>query len=134
MGFSKRIRQDVFAKYGGRCAYCGIEITEKSMQVDHIHPKIFKGSDDIENLNPACKECNNYKSAAGIELFRTFTKQMLIDKLHYLFKSKTKMQVAINFGSIELKKWDGKFYFEKVKTALPKREGLFYSSQTTKVD
>lgn len=33
---SKRIRELVYAKYNGHCAYCGSEITLKDMQVDHI--------------------------------------------------------------------------------------------------
>jgi hypothetical protein len=33
---------------------------------------------------------------------------------NYLFKSKTKMQIAINLGSVILNKWDGIFYFEKI--------------------
>ena len=39
---------------------------------------------------------------------------MLNEKLEYLFKSKTKMQVAMNMGSIKHTIWDGKFYFERV--------------------
>jgi len=38
---------------------------------------------------------------------------MLNEKREYLFKSKTKMQVAINMGSVKLIDWDGKFYFER---------------------
>jgi len=112
--FNQKSRFNIWQKYSGHCAYCGTEITIKSMQIDHIKPLIFHGLDNIENLNPACKDCNLYKSSCSIETFRIFTKQMLNEKLHYLFKSKTKMQVAINFGSIELKKWDGKFYFERL--------------------
>lgn len=111
-------RELIWIKYNKRCAYCGCEITIKQMQVDHIQPKICKGTDDEENLNPSCRECNNYKSHAGLELFRTYTKQMLNDKLHYLFKSKTKMQVAINFGAVKLSKWDGLFYFEKYEKGI----------------
>jgi len=84
------------------------------MQIDHIQPIIQNGTNEIENLNPSCKECNNYKCHAGLELFRHYTQQMLNDKLHYLFKSKTKMQIAVNFSAIEIKKWDCKFYFEKI--------------------
>jgi 5-methylcytosine-specific restriction endonuclease McrA len=112
--FNQKERHEVWQKYSGRCAYCGIKITVKNMQIDHIKAVIFGGTNGIENLNPACKDCNLYKGASSIETFRAFTKQMLNEKLHYLFKSKTKMQVAINFGAIELKKWDGKFYFEKI--------------------
>lgn len=33
------IRQAVYAKYNGHCAYCGCEIDYNDMQVDHIEPK-----------------------------------------------------------------------------------------------
>ena len=33
---SKQQREAVFNKYGGRCAYCGCELTLRTMQVDHI--------------------------------------------------------------------------------------------------
>lgn len=114
MAISKHTREKVWLKYDKHCAYCGTEITFKQLQVDHIKAKIFGGSDDPENLNPACFYCNNYKCHSSLEEFRRLTVQMLNDKLQYLFKSKTKMNVAINFGAIELKKWDGKFYFEKI--------------------
>ena len=39
---------------------------------------------------------------------------MLNEKLEYLFKSKTKMQVAMNMGCIKHTLWEGKFYFERV--------------------
>ena len=38
MGFSKKTREIVWKKYGGRCAYCGREIAYKDMQVDHFLP------------------------------------------------------------------------------------------------
>ncbi len=31
-------RQQVYDKCDGHCAYCGVEITLKQMQVDHIQP------------------------------------------------------------------------------------------------
>ena len=38
---------------------------------------------------------------------------MLNEKLEYLFRSKTKMRIAINMGPIKYFLWDGKFYFER---------------------
>ena len=32
----KKIRQQVYDKYNGRCAYCGCKLEYKDMQVDHI--------------------------------------------------------------------------------------------------
>ena len=108
-------RQKVYEKYDKHCAYCGILLTEQQMQVDHIQPIIMGGGNDFENLNPSCRYCNNYKSHSSLETFRHYLYQMLNVKLNYLFRSKTKMQVALNFGVVELSQWDGKFYFERSK-------------------
>ena len=76
-------RKLVYDKCDGHCAYCGVEITIKQMQVDHIEPhwhtlteneaeraKIKKGSHDLENLNPSCSRCNKWKSTYSLEVFR----------------------------------------------------------------
>ena len=106
-------RKLIYQKYDGHCAYCGAEITLREMQVDHIKPKCFSGTDEEKNLNPSCRYCNNYKCNFTVEEFRYYAKQMLNERLDYLFKSKTKMMVAVNFGTISLAKWDGMFYFEQ---------------------
>jgi 5-methylcytosine-specific restriction endonuclease McrA len=75
-------RLEVFNKYGGKCAYCGCELT-KSFHVDHIEPhwhnyteeqaakhKIKKGADSIENMNPACPRCNKWKGTYSVDGFR----------------------------------------------------------------
>lgn len=107
-------RQEVYDKFGGKCAYCGTDLT-KGWHVDHIHPKVFGGSNEFENLNPSCKDCNNYKCHTNLEEYRTQLRRMINERLEYLFKSKTKMQVAINMGSIKHSEWDGKFYFETIE-------------------
>lgn len=85
----KKLREDIFNKYGGRCAYCGRELKAvKNMQVDHIFPRHKKhwigneemreydanmpeNIDDIKNLNPSCRYCNVRKSAFSLEQFRS---------------------------------------------------------------
>jgi 5-methylcytosine-specific restriction endonuclease McrA len=114
----KIIRDIIFNKYNGKCAYCGV-ILLKGWHIDHITPKVFGGTNDLENLNPSCKECNTYKCHTDLEGYRTQLYRMLNEKLSYLFKSKTKMQVAINMGSIKHILWDGKFYFEKKQAPDP---------------
>lgn len=32
----KKVRELVYKKYGGHCAYCGCKLEYKDMQVDHI--------------------------------------------------------------------------------------------------
>lgn len=115
MAFNKATRQIVFNKYEGRCAYCGKILTEKRMNIDHIKPKVMGGTDNIENLNPSCWECNNYKCHSSLETMREYLLKMVNELPHErLFKSKTKMQVAINIGSVVINKWDGIFYFERI--------------------
>lgn len=76
-------RQEVYNKFNGHCAYCGMEITIKQMQVDHKEPlfrnytekelkwyKRERGTDDMDNLMPSCARCNRWKSTFTIEQFR----------------------------------------------------------------
>jgi len=106
-------RNVVFNKYNGKCAYCGVELP-KGWNIDHITPKVYGGTNDLDNLNPSCKDCNNYKCHTDLEGYRNQLKKLLNDKPEYLFKSKTKMQVAINMGSIKQYLWNGLFYFENI--------------------
>ena len=109
-------RQNVYEKYDKHCAYCGTLLAgTKQMQVDHIISKEDGGTDDFENLNPSCYYCNNYKGSWTLEEFRRNLLVMLNENNEYLFKSKGKMQIALNTGCISMTKWDGKFYFERSK-------------------
>lgn len=64
-----RIRQEAFHKFGGHCAYCGVQLG-KSFHVDHVIPFAGGGPDDIMNFFPACKYCNTLKNALSLEQFR----------------------------------------------------------------
>jgi len=109
---NKKVREIVFSKYDGKCAYCGCDL-EKGWHIDHIKSLANGGKNDLENFNPSCKSCNSYKSHNNLEEYRRQLNKMLNENIEYLFKSKTKMNVAINMGTVEYKKWDFKFYFEK---------------------
>lgn len=45
----KRIRELVYQKYGGHCAYCGKKIGMKDMQIDHFVPILRGWSDEYIN-------------------------------------------------------------------------------------
>jgi 5-methylcytosine-specific restriction endonuclease McrA len=96
------------------CAYCGKPITLSTMQVDHIIPKArgWKVADvnDISNLNPACRSCNHYKRAHSLEDFR----KHYLGQLHKRLERIYTVRVAIDYGIVELNKWDRRFFFEKV--------------------
>lgn len=106
---NKRTREIVYNKYNGRCAYCGDKIEIKDMQVDHVVPKRLGGLDEVTNYNPSCRLCNHYKRATELEVWRKYFLGEIVKRLRkfYIFK------VAEKYGMIEVREWDGKFYFEK---------------------
>lgn len=107
----KEIRHQVYNKYNQRCAYCGKKLKYKDMQVDHISPKrsMIKDIDNINNLNPSCRRCNHYKRAHTLDQFR-----YIMATLHKRLQEPYINKVAIDYGIIELKPFDNKFYFEKL--------------------
>ena len=40
---SAKERNDFYKMYGGRCAYCGTQITFRGMQIDHKIPLAING-------------------------------------------------------------------------------------------
>ena len=119
---NKDVRQIVYDKCGGHCAYCGCEITLKQMQVDHIQPHwhtlteqqanksgIIKGSHDVENLNPSCARCNKWKSTYNLEQFR----KVVETSLFRLNRDTPNFRLARDFGLIKETPINVIFYFEK---------------------
>lgn len=113
----KVVRQLVYEKYNGHCAYCGCEMEYKDMQVDHLIPIApwqpyweinQKDPNDIENLMPACRTCNHYKRADSLEAFRRKIETIPI-KLgrEYIYK------VGVKYGFFDDSRRKVKFYFEK---------------------
>ena len=114
----KRQREAVFNKYGGRCAYCGCELTLRTMQVDHIKA-VYASSlenngvetqdDNLENLNHSCRQCNFYKGTLDIEQFRKKIMTTLYETCQNTFQAK----LAKKLGMLTVKQFD-KFYFERI--------------------
>ena len=59
--FSQNERTAVYNKSEGRCAICGKFVPFESFTVDHIIPLAKGGSNDMSNLQCACKTCNRIK-------------------------------------------------------------------------
>lgn len=109
MSIPKKIRELVYAKCNGHCAYCGREIAYKDMQVDHIHPQYKGGSDDIDNLLPSCRACNFRKGTLSVEQFRREIK----DQCDTLFERSFQARMSLAYGLIERMDKPIVFYFEK---------------------
>ena len=104
-------RQAVYDKFKGHCAYCGTAIMPKQMQVDHIYPKRNGGTDDIANLNPACRACNCWKTAMDIELFRS----EISNQVERLRRYSSAFRMAERYSLVSETKQDVSFYFERHK-------------------
>jgi len=55
----------------GHCAYCGIPISIHEVTVDHVDPQIQGGAESLNNLVPACIDCNQEKGGQQVEQFLT---------------------------------------------------------------
>lgn len=118
MAFNKKIREQIWNMYSGHCSYCGSEIKMKGFHIDHKIPQWMslsyynefkKDINDIDNLTPSCKRCNHYKRGDTVDQFRL--------KMLTLHKRIAKIyinKVAVDFRMIDIKPFDGKFYFEKI--------------------
>lgn len=125
----KSDRDIVFNKYGGRCAYCGCEL-QKGWHNDHITPlrrnetdesiertnrhrktPVVRGEDVIENYNPACRQCNIWKSTYSIEQFR----KEVAEQINRLNKFSSNYRNAKRFGLVEETGIQVEFYFETFK-------------------
>ena len=78
MYISKKDREIIKKKFGGKCAYSGTELKD-DWQVDHIEPQfLFKegymqgNPNNIDNLVPCQRIINHYKRALPLETFRTW--------------------------------------------------------------
>lgn len=85
--FSKYKRQKIYRKTDKRCAYCGRRVFETvpdsspvRLTIDHIKPKVKGGTNHIQNLILACRECNQLK---GDMKLRTFRKLLSPSRIYF---------------------------------------------------
>lgn len=114
----KKIRVALYDKYNHRCAYCGCDLEYKDMQIDHIK-SVYANTDfkrvmtneemySVDNLLPACRQCNFYKSSMDLEVFRKRLSNTLMENLQKTFQ----YRLALKYGLIEEHITPIKFYFE----------------------
>lgn len=101
-------REMIKAKYGGRCAYCGIELGER-WHKDHIESKQGGGSDEVDNYNPACPRCNNWKGGMTVEEFRG----EIAAQTYRIERDNANWRLAHDFGLVAATGKPVVFYFEE---------------------
>jgi len=116
----KHIRESIFKKYDGRCAYCGEEL-QKGWHIDYIEP-VIRGlktgkhenpeNHSIENMNPSCIPCNIQKNSHTLEQFRRnigyFVQSLNLYSTQYKF--------AKRYGLVNEDIKPVVFYFERTLT------------------
>lgn len=123
---SRKVRQQVYEKYDGHCAYCGCELAYKDMQVDHVDPcyrndpesktgnEVKKSADELnqlDNLMPSCRMCNFYKGTGNPEMFRDKLQECLLPNTIRPFQ----FRLAQKYGLVEVHEKPIRFYFEEVE-------------------
>lgn len=123
---SKKQRDALREKFGGRCAYCG-SVLDK-MQADHMEPihrvttdpygRRLKHSEAyshnpernvVANMMPACPPCNNHKHGYKLEEWRA----LLSRCADVVAREKSIFRAGVRFGLIEVNHHPVIFYFEK---------------------
>jgi hypothetical protein len=114
MRLTPKQRSALRMKFGGRCAYCGSELSDK-WHADHQKPVIrFDGEmvnpdmDVLENLVPACHGCNLHKHCNSLEDYRR-----IIDDGRREFLRSGKGKALVRMGLVEMKPDPVVFWFEQ---------------------
>lgn len=115
MKLTKSERETLRLKYGNRCAYCGNSLS-KNWHADHIKPVIrnlrdgkpyYEDRDTIENMNPACPQCNIDKHNFDLETWRK-----IIERTNEVLLANSTFRRALRYNLIERKDKPVVFYFE----------------------
>lgn len=108
----------IMLKSGGRCWYCGKRIWPESPDprgttIDHFVAQACGGTDEIDNLVPACGRCNTLKGDGTIEEFRHHAALLAATMPGF-----TRAQIAwLRHQHFDLRRYDGfRFWFETHKT------------------
>lgn len=117
MTVSKKNREIIFKKYGGKCSYCGDPL-QKGWHVDHLKPirRNFEGStgmlrpefDNIDNMMPSCPSCNINKHSLPLESFRALVSGFM----KHLNEVNTQYKIAKRYGLVKETIKPIVFYFE----------------------
>jgi 5-methylcytosine-specific restriction endonuclease McrA len=67
---SQEQRQQIYARDGGRCVYCGVALTRSAFVSDHVVAYSKHGGTVVSNLAVSCARCNMAKQAMPAQSFQ----------------------------------------------------------------
>ena len=124
---SKKDREIIFNKYGGKCSYCGDPL-QKGWHVDELLPVkrnhkydkdkqkfVWDGTYEhperlnINNQMPSCPSCNINKHSGSIEEFRS----LITGFMKHLNEINTQYKIAKRYGLVKEEINPIVFYFEQ---------------------
>lgn len=133
MALTRKQRERLRMKFGGRCAYCGCVLPEKGWHADHVQAVLRKSercmkvaekgifrlkttgevfrpeADCPENIFPSCAPCNLLKTTYSLEMFR---KQVSLQVERGRWSS-VNFRTAERFGLISVVNKPVVFWFEQ---------------------
>lgn len=105
---TKARRDELSAKWGNRCAYCGHHLGAR-WHVDHREALRRGGADAPDNLMPSCAPCNNLKATLTVEEFR----ERIAHQVDRLRRESRPWRVAERYGLAEATGKPVAFFFER---------------------
>lgn len=122
---TKAQREDLRAKFDGKCAYCGNDLDR--MHADHMEPVIRVTRDPhgrplaepymikperntVANMMPACAACNLHKGGYSLEGWR----DILQRSAAILRRDTSTFRAGERFGIIAVTEYPIRFHFEKI--------------------
>ncbi len=135
-GVPEVVRKEVFAHDNFKCKNCG---ATNNLTIDHIKPRVFGGSNNIENLQCLCKTCNASKNNRMASQSRVNVESTLTQHRPSDSPSLTSDSPSLTSDSITSKP-PAAPDFEKVWGLYPRRKGRkaaerhFKSTVKTAVD
>ena len=124
----RKLRHEVFKRDGYRCRECGASKDETSLEIDHIVPVAKGGTNDIDNLQTLCRECNRMKHTdewVGGETDYETAKQRLDFLKNQIIDIKLKLEQSTN----EDDKIEYEYQLMKLEEKLPIVESEFNNQQ-----
>ncbi|EAA7465082.1 HNH endonuclease [Salmonella enterica subsp. enterica serovar Enteritidis] len=133
MALTRKQRERLRMKFGGRCAYCGCVLPEKGWHADHVQAVLRKSercmkaaekgifrlkttgevfrpeADCPENIFLSCAPCNLLKTTYSLEMFR---KQVSL-QVERGRRSSVNFRTAERFGLISVVNKPVVFWFEQ---------------------